>query len=52
LGEGKIPSGLLGALTGKSNRHGGGEGASFLKELPLGKTNKPIKKAQRTGQSE
>lgn len=37
---------------GKSNRHGGDTGASFLKELPLGETNKPIKKAQGTGQSD
>lgn len=37
---------------GKSNRHGGDKGASFLKELPLGETNKPIKKAQGTGQSD
>lgn len=35
-----------------NNRHGAGKGASFLKELPLGETSKPIKKAQGTGQSE
>lgn len=50
LGEGKIPSELLGVLASKSNRHGGGEGASFLKGLLPGETNKLIKKAQRTGQ--
>lgn len=37
---------------GRSNRLGGGEGASHLKELLLGETNKPIKKAQGTGQSD
>lgn len=37
---------------GKSNGHAGGKGASLLKELPLGETNKPIKKAQGTGQSD
>lgn len=38
---------------GKSNRYGGSKGAfSFLKELPVGETNKPIKKARGTGWSD
>lgn len=38
---------------GKSNRYRGSKGAfSFLKELPVEETNKPIKKAQGIGWSD